>query len=235
MFGKKSQPKPVNPGKFIVIEGTDGTGKTTQIQLLADTLANYNYDGVMFDFPQYTKASAAMLTNYLDGKYGELNSEAASILYAIDRFDASFDIREYLEQGRIVLSNRYVISNAGHQGAKIYNSSDRVKFFKWLENLEYKTFNIPRPDLNIILHLPFEMTVELIKKGHEAKGTKPDLHDQDLEHLKNAEQVYLEIAELLPNTKLIECSKDGELLSPQEVHAKVWELVRRMVLKTNAF
>lgn len=237
MFGRKTNSKITaqTPGKFIVIEGTDGTGKTTQIKLLAETLTNYNYNGVVVDFPQYGKPSSAMLENYLQGNYGNLNPEAASILYAIDRFDASFQIREHLAQGLIVLANRYVASNAGHQGAKISNATERIKFFKWLDHLEHTTFNIPRPDLTIVLHLPVEMSLELIKKGHEAKGTKPDLHDQDLEHLQRAEQVYLEIAELFPNTKLVECQEEGRLLSPHEIHAKVWELVRRIVLKNNSF
>lgn len=232
----KTKPNPViQPGKLIVLEGTDETGKTTQIKLLGETLSNYNYDKVIFDFPQYTNVSSALLNNYLQGIYGQLNPEAASILYAVDRFDASFLIRQYLSEGKIVLANRYVSSNAGHQGAKIFDAQDRIKFYKWLDHLEYTTFNIPRPDLTIILHLPIAMSLELIKRGHEAKDTHPDIHDQDIEHLKRAEQVYLEIAELFPNTKLVECSEDGRLLTPQEIHAKVWELVRRIVLKNNTF
>ncbi len=232
---KDTTPQPIRPGKFIVIEGTDGTGKTTQIKLLAETLANYNYDGVIFDFPQYTNVSSALLDNYLKGVYGQLNPEAASILYAVDRFDASFSVREHLAEGKIVLANRYVTSNAGHQGAKIADAQERVKFFKWLDHLEYNTFNIPKADLTIILHLPVEMTVELMKQGNKDKGTVPDIHETDLEHLRRAEQVYLEIAELFPNTKLVECSEDGKLLNPQEIHVKIWELVRRIVLKNNSF
>lgn len=223
------------PGKFIVIEGTDGTGKTTQIERLANTLASYDYDGVIFDFPQYSNVSSMMLQNYLSGRYGQLNPEAASILYAIDRFDASFNVRAEIEKGRIILANRYVTSNAGHQGAKIADKEDRIKFYKWLDNLEFNTFNIPRPDLTVVLHVPAEVTQELIIKGHEAKGTKPDIHDTDLEHLKRAEAVYMEIAQLFPNTKLVECFENGKLLSPSEIHAKVWELVRRLVIKNNTF
>lgn len=236
MFGKKTpSEKPKETGKFIVIEGTDGSGKTTQVELLAKTLTAYDYDGAIFDFPQYTNVSSSMLENYLAGSYGNLNPEAASILYAIDRFDASSRIRESLEQGHIVLANRYVTSNASHQGAKIPNGEERVKFFRWLDNLEYKIFNIPRPDLTIILHVPIEITLELLKRRYKEKGTSADLHEADTEHLRHAEQVYLEIAELFPNTKLVECYENNRLLSPQEVHAKVWELVRRIVLKNNSF
>lgn len=233
-FWKKTEPQ-IEPGKFVVIEGTDGTGKTTQVNLLAETLSNYNFDGVIFDFPQYTNVSSVLLENYLKGAYGQLNPEAASILYAVDRFDASYTLREHLTQGQIVLANRYVTSNAGHQGSKIDDPADRIKFYKWLDNLEYSIFNIPKPDLTIILHLPIELTLELMKKGNIEKGTSADIHESDIEHLKKAEQVYLEIAELFPNTKLVECSENGNLLNPKEIHTKVWDLVRRIVIKQNSF
>jgi dTMP kinase len=235
-FWKNEEPPAViQPGKFIVIEGTDGTGKTTQVDLLAKTLSSYDYDGMIFDFPQYSNVSSALLENYLAGYYGDLNPEAASILYAVDRFDASFRIREAISEGKIILANRYVTSNAGHQGAKIQDQQERIKFYKWLDNLEFNIFNIPRPDLTIILHVPAEITLELIRLGHEAKGTKPDIHDKDLAHLQKAEQVYLEIAQLFPNTKLVECFEDDHLLTPAEIHTKVWELIRRIVLKNNSF
>lgn len=232
IFSKTKKPINNEPrGRFIVIDGTDGTGKTTQIKLLANTLEISGYNHAMFDFPQYQTHSASMLEKYLAGEYGQLNPEAASILYAIDRFDASFKIREMLEQDKIIIANRYVTSNAGHQGGKILDKADRIKFYRWLDNLEHGTFSIPKSHLNIILHMPVEMSLELIKKGHKAKGTKPDLHDQDIEHLKRAQQVYFEIAELFPNTRLIECVENGQMLSPTAIHAKVWELVRRITLK----
>ncbi len=234
-FWNKETPAAAQPGKFIVIEGTDGTGKTTQVDLLAKTLTNYDYDGMIFDFPQYSNVSSSLLENYLAGYYGQLNPEAASILYAVDRFDASFRIREAISEGKIILANRYVTSNAGHQGAKLEDKNDRIKFYKWLDNLEFNTFNIPRPDLTVILHVPVEITLELLQKRYQEKGTKADMHEQDVEHLTRAEQVYLEIAQLFPNTKLVECYEDGRLLSPQEIHTKVWELVRRIVIKNNSF
>ncbi len=111
-----------------------------------------------------------------------------------------------------------------------------MKFFKWLNNLEYDIFGIPRPDLNIILHVPAELAQELAKKKwqeqrHQLGGKNTDLHESDLEHLQNAEKVFLEIAKLFPNTKLIECTENGRLQDPQTIHNKVWELVRRIVLK----
>jgi dTMP kinase len=218
-------------GRFIVIDGPDGSGKKTQTDLLLNTLKVSGYEAGMLDFPQYGKVSAAMLEKYLNGEYGKLSPEAASIFYAIDRFDASYKLRGLLSDGQIVLANRYVTSNAGHQGAKITDANDRIKFYKWLDNLEYGTYNIPKPDLNIILHIPSDVTWELIEKRSKEHGRKRDIHEEDKEHLKRAEAVYLEIAELYPNTRLVECFENGQLLTPQQVHTKVWELVRRITLK----
>lgn len=231
LFSKKEQISNTPRGRFIVIDGPDGSGKKTQTDLLAQTLAVSGYDGCGFDFPQYGQVSAAMLEKYLRGEYGKLNAEAASIFYAIDRFDASFKLRDLLKEGKIILSNRYVTSNAGHQGAKIPDYNDRVKFYRWLDNLEFGTYGIPKPDLTIILHIPHEKAWELINSRAKQDGRKKDIHEQDPEHLKRAEEVYLEIAELFPNTRLIECVENGELLTPQQIQTKVWELVRRIALK----
>ena len=225
-------------GKFIVIDGTDGSGKATQTQLLIDELKTQGYDVEMTDFPQYGQKSAGAVEEYLNGKYGQVNPQAASIFYAIDRFDAGFKIRQWLGEGKIVVSNRYVTANAGHQGGKIADDTERFKFFRWLNDLEYNIFGIPKPDLNLILHVPAEVAQKLVdkksadvRKYAEGKNKKRDLHEADLNHLKNAEKVFLEIAKLFPNTKLVECTSGKQLLSKEEVHNKVWELVRRIALK----
>jgi dTMP kinase len=236
-FGKSSNKEEHQEGKFIVIDGTDGSGKGTQTQLLVEELRTNGYPVEIADFPQYGQRSASMVEDYLiNKKYGQVNPRAASIFYAIDRFDASFKIRQWLSEGKIIISNRYVTANAGHQGGKIADDDERLKYFRWLNDLEYNVFGIPKPDLNLILHVPAEIAQQLAKKKWEAQkdymnGKKTDLHEEDLNHLKNAEKVFLEIAKLFPNTKLVECAPDGNLMSPQEVHNKIWELVRRIALK----
>lgn len=235
-FGKSKKKTQTKRGRFIVIDGTDGSGKATQTNLLVEELKLGGYQVEMTDFPQYGTKSAGLIEEYLNGKYGQVGPEAASIFYAIDRFDASFKIRQWLSEGKIVISNRYVTANAGHQGGKIADDVDRVKFFRWLDNLEYNIFGIPKPDLNVILHMPAQMAQKLVDKKSLAdrkyvNGKKRDLHEADIKHLKNAEKVYKEIAWLFPNTKLVECVQDGKLLSPGDVHNKVWELVRRIALK----
>ncbi len=236
-FGKsKKDERPT--GKFIVIDGTDGSGKATQTQLLIEELKANGYDVEMTDFPQYGQKSAGAVEEYLNGKYGQVNPKASSIFYAIDRFDASFKIRQWLTEGKIIVSNRYVTASAGHQGGKISDDDERLKFFRWLNDLEYNIFGIPKPDLNLILHVPAEVAQKLVdlksvdvRKYAEGKNKKRDLHEADLNHLKNAEKVFLEIAKLFPNTKLVECTEHNNLLTKQQVHYKIWELVRRIALK----
>ncbi len=234
-FGKNDPT--TNPrGKFIVIDGTDGSGKTTQFKLLLETLGVNDFDVETADFPQYGQKSAGLVEEHLNGKYGQVNPYAGSIFYAVDRFDASFKIREWLDAGKIVLANRYVTANAGHQGGKIQDEAERIKYFKWLDNLEYSIFGIPKPDLNIILHVPAEKAQQLVDNKEASmreyvKGKKRDIYEEDLEHLKNAERVYLEIAKLFPNTKLVECMSGETLMTPAQIHNKVWELVRRIALK----
>lgn len=214
-------------GKLIVLDGTDGAGKTTQTNLLIETLKSTGYEVEMADFPKYGDKSAGPLEEYLAGKYGQMNPKAASIFYAIDRFDASVEMNKWLEEGKIVIANRYVTANAGHQGGKISDKAERLKFFKWLNNLEYDIFGIPKPDLNIILHVPAQVGQNRVK----TRGKKTDIHELDIEHLQNAERVYLEISQLFPNTRLVECAEGEEMLSPQDVHNQVWEYVRRIALK----
>ncbi len=224
-------------GRFIVIDGIDGSGKATQTRLLIEELKINGFEVEEADFPQYGTKSAGIIEEYLNGKYGQLDPRAASIFYAIDRFDASFKIRQWLNEGKVVVSNRYVTANAGHQGGKIADASDRLKFFRWLNDLEYSIFNIPKPDLNIILHVPAKLAQKLVDSKAKHQRTyanrankKRDLHESDLEHLKNAEQVFLEIIQLFPNTKMVECTENNRLLSPEEIHNKVWELARRIAL-----
>ncbi len=235
LFTKKTK-APIKPGKLIVLDGNDGSGKATQTKLLVEELVASGYKVETASFPQYGSKSAGLVEEYLNGKYGQVTPQAASIFYAVDRFDASFKIRQWLSEGKIVVSNRYVTANAGHQGGKIGDEIERLKFFKWLDNLEYTVFNIPKPDLNIILNVPAAVAQELVDKKSEdvrkyVGGKKRDLHEADINHLKNAEKVFMEIARLFPNTKLVECVEQGKLLPVEIIHNKVWELVRRIALK----
>jgi dTMP kinase len=222
------------PGKFIVIDGTDGSGKTTQLKLLKNRLEAEGYSVQLADFPQYNSKSAGLVEEYLSGKYGqaeEVDAYKASIFYAVDRYDASFKIRQWLQDGQIVLANRYTSANMGHQGCKIANPLERRVFFNWLHELEYKIFAIPRPDLSIILHVESGIAQKLVQERarQDWDGKTNDIHENDLSHLKKAEQVYLEIAESFPDFRLINCTKNQELLSRDEIALLVWLTVRPIV------
>lgn len=230
-FGKNKEKFPQSSGKFIVIDGIDGSGKSTQLALLAEELKLSGFKVEQIHFPQHGQRSAAMLDDYLAGKYGQMNPYAASTFFAMDRFDAGPKIKQWLAEGKIVLCDRYVTANAGHQGGKIADHMDRLRFFKWLDNLEYNIFGIPKPDLNIILSVPAEAAVQLIRGRKEDSGHEDNLHEKDLEHLKNSHKIYEEISKLFPNTKLVQCVAGNELLSPRDIHNKVWDLVRRIALK----
>jgi len=227
----------ITPGKFIVIDGTDGSGKTTQFNLLKTELEAEGHAVAIADFPQYNTKSSGLVEEYLSGKYGqadEVNAYQASIFYAVDRYDASFKIRRWLDEGKIVLANRYTSANLGHQGAKIDSPLERKVFFNWLYDLEYKIFKIPRPDLSIILHVESEIAQKLIKQRarEDWNGKTKDIHEDNLDHLKKAEQVYLEIASSFPDFKLINCTRSGELLSREEIHFLVRLAVNPLLKET---
>jgi len=224
----------ITSGKFIVIDGTDGSGKTTQLELLKAKLENEGYLVGVADFPQYNTKSAGPIEEYLSGKYGkadEVDAYKASIFYATDRYDASFKIRQWLAEGRIVLANRYTSANMGHQGGKIDNPLERRVFFNWLDNLEYKILEIPRPNLSIILHVESSIAQKLAQKRarEDWVGKTNDIHENNLQHLQKAEQVYLEIANGFPNFQLISCTKNNEILSREEISLLVWLTVKKLI------
>ncbi|MFA4941218.1 MAG: dUTP diphosphatase [Patescibacteria group bacterium] len=222
-------------GKFIVIDGTDGSGKATQTQILVERLKSAGFEVEMVDFPQYGEKSAGLVEKYLNGEYGEADEVGpyrASIFYACDRYDASFKIKKWLEQGKIVVANRYVTANMGHQGGKIANPLERKNFFTWLYELEFGIFNIPKPDLNIILHVDAAVAQAMVdQKGHRdyVHGTKRDIHEADINHLRRAEQVYLEIADSFSGFSLIECTRDNQIMSREEIHNLVWQEIGKII------
>jgi dTMP kinase len=221
-------------GKFIVIDGTDGSGKTTQLNILKTKLEELGHSVEVADFPQYNTKSAGLVEEYLSGKYGgvnDVNAYCASIFYAVDRYDASFKIRTWLKEGKIVLANRYTSANLGHQGSKVNNPLERKVFFNWLYDLEYNIFNIPKPNLSLILHVEAEIAQSLAKQRarEDWEGKTKDIHEENLEHLQKSEAIYLEIAQSFPDFKLIKCTNNNTILSREEISFLIWTNVRNII------
>lgn len=226
-------------GKFIVIDGIDGSGKATQTKLLARRLRKQGYEVMVADFPQHGKKSAGPVDEYLNGKYGtaeEVGPYRASIFYASDRYAASFKIKNFLKNGGIVVSNRYVTANMGHQGGKIENDEERQKYFAWLYDLEYRIFGIPKPDINVILLADVNVTRKLVDKKKRRKyiiRKKRDIHEMDLEHLRKSEKVYLEIARSFPDFVSVECTRNGKIMTKREISDMVWDRVNNVLIEQN--
>ncbi len=216
----------MNQNKFIVIEGPDGSGKKTQFLRLVEKLKNAGYEISAFDFPQYSDASSHFVREYLAGKYGGLDDvgpHKASIFFALDRFGATGAIKNALASQKIVVSNRYVASNMAHQGAKIKKLNDRLEYFKWLHDFEFNVLGIAKPGLNIILSVSQETSQKLLDKTGKVK----DIYETDIDYQKAVGNIYAEIAELFPDDfKIINCMADNQLLSPEVIEQKVWEVVK---------
>jgi len=224
-------------GKFIVIEGTDGSGKGEQTIRLVKRLKENNVEVVSFDFPRHGHPAAWFVDEYLNGKFGtlkEIDPRTASVFYALDRFEASRDISDVLESGKVAVANRYVASNLGHQGSKYDDMNERREYFQWNHDLEYGINGISKPDLNIILHVPAAIAQELVDHKMERQylggKKKRDLHETDLGHLQRTEEVYLQLTQLFPGEfTVVECVEDGRLLSIDEVHEKVWAIASKVL------
>lgn len=232
-------------GKLIVFSGIDGSGKATQTKLLAKRLKSKGYQIKIIDFPQYGKKSAGLVEEYLLGHYGPLDQVSpyqASIFYACDRYAASFQINRWLKKGFIVLVDRYVSANLGHQGAKIKNQKKREAFFRWVYELEYKIFKIPKPTICFLLKTSPAISQKLIGRGYSRDKVKKrslylgkrkkDIHEKNFSHLELAQKSYLHAAQFFKREfVVIECVKDNQLLPPQEIHKMIWEkIIKRKIV-----
>lgn len=216
-------------GKLIVLDGTDGSGKATQTKLLFEKLKQDGLEVEYISFPRYGKGSATLVGDYLSGKFGkpdEVKPEVASIFYACDRYVASFKMKEWLTQGKLVICDRYVSANMGHQAGKIEDSEKRDKFLEWLDHLEFEIFEIPRPDINFLLDMPTEVGQKLSAEKWTpdyVQGGKRDLHESDINHLKHSKKAYNHVAEKF-KWKIIKCAPDGtinSLKTPEQIHQEI--------------
>ncbi|MEO8863172.1 MAG: FAD-dependent thymidylate synthase [Candidatus Saccharimonadales bacterium] len=222
-------------GMFFVIEGTDGSGKGTQVAKLVERLKSEGYDVAMFDFPQYSQPSSFFVKEYLNGKYGtadEVGPYTGSLFYALDRYQASESIREALAAGKIVIANRFTGSNMAHQGTKFEHAEHRRGYFIWLDNLEFEMLKIPRPTKSIVLRVPAEIAQGLVDQKEDRSYTdkKRDIHEADLNHMKRSVEVYDDMCQLFPRDfTRIDCVRDDELLSIESIANLLWQTIEPML------
>lgn len=217
-------------GKLIVIEGSDASGKETQSKLLLKKLKKKGIKFAYFDFPDYNSKTGKKISSYLRGECGDIDEVSpyfASLLYSDDRLAARDKIIRMLKKGRIVVVNRYILSNKAHQSVKIQDSSENEDFFRWIDNTEYKKNRLPKEDILIYLYVPVDTILkwkEKKKKKAYLKG-KEDIHESNIKYLKNVEKQYLELAKKHKECIKICCVEDGKELSIEEVHRKIWGII----------
>ncbi len=219
-------------GKIIVVEGTDCSGKETQTSLLVQRLSKMGRKIERFSFPNYESPTGKIVGGpYLGKQYicdgffpegaAEVDPKVASLYYAADRKYNMPKIMELLEQGYDVVLDRYVESNMGHQGGKIFDKEERLKLYQDLEQLEYGFLGLPRPDLIIFLYVPYKKVAEL-RAGRDEPA---DQHEASPLHIRNAEHAYLELAEI-HDYKKIECvDKKGKMRDIEDIHEDVYDIV----------
>lgn len=218
-------------GKLIVLEGTDASGKRTQFELLTKKIKKEKYKLITFDFPRYDSYYGKIIARYLNGQLGDLDKVDPyfiSLAYAFDRLEMRDKIKKALKQGKIIICNRYVASNKAHQSARL---EKKEKFIDWLDNLEYKINRMPRPNLTIFLHVPYKISSKLASEERKRKYTKKkkDLHEKDKDYMKRVETIYLRLSKN-KNWKKINCIKNNNILSKEEIHEKVWKAVKKVIV-----
>ena len=211
-------------GEFIVFEGADGTGKTTQAKLLFDYLKKKKDNAVFFSFPNYKSAWGKIVRRYLDGEFGDVNQVSpylASILYAGDRLLESAKIRKWLGMGKLVVCDRYMASNIAHQAAKIKDKKLKIKYIKWLEDLEYGENKIPRPDFSILLTIPQEIAQKFMRMR------ALDIHEKNVSYQKRVAKAFWDYAQKNKNWTIMSNTRGAKLKKIDEVHKEVIEVLRK--------
>ena len=221
-------------GTFIAVEGIDGSGKRTQIELLGHALERRGIRYSCFSFPRYESSFGQLAASYLNGEFGPLDRvdpHFSALLFAGDRFESKAELETELGKGKVVLADRYIASNLAHQTARV-GPQRREEFSSWLKRLEYGIYGLPAEDLVIYLRLPAARAQELIGRKGSRDYTKlsRDLQESDLKHLEQAALVYDRLA-TEANWRTIECCEGtkGKLRSPEAIHADVLAAIETLL------
>ena len=215
-------------GKLIVLEGTDGSGKSTQFQRLTDRLSQEGRQFQKLVSPQYSEPSSALIRMYLGGEFGarpsDVNAYAASAFYSVDRYASYKKVwGQWYESGGLVVSDRYTTSNAVHQTSK-EPPEKQSDFLKWLYDFEYSKLGLPRPDLVVYLDVPTDFTEKMMRSREAATHTHADIHEQDLEYLATCRRTGRAAAEYYGWT-VIGCVKNGAMRSIDDIHEEIYRHV----------
>lgn len=214
-------------GVLIVIDGIDGSGKTTQIGLLKKYLDLQGVPCETISFPQYGENKFAKeIEDYLKGNLGSLDKVDPYFIataFASDRTLAKEEINQWLKEGKIVIANRYVSSSKAHLGANL-PQAQREKFFRWLDKLEFETNGIPKEDLTILLSVDPKVGQKNVQEG------KVDIHENNLKHLKEAGKIYLKLSQTEPNWYVVNCMEGTKMKSIQGINQEIVELLQRKIV-----
>ena len=219
---------------FIVLEGVDGSGKSTQIANLQRMFAEQGIPTQYLHFPRFDAPYFGdLIARFLRGELGsieQVDPYIVAMLYAGDRRDAAM-IRGWMDEGKVVICDRYVYSNIGYQCAKVADVAEREKLREWILSLEYDYFAIPRPDVSLFLDVPFAFTerklLQDVREGDDRAylNGKKDIHEQSMELQRAVRQVYLDAAECDDNMYVVDCSHEGEMASPEAIFEKIRSIV----------
>lgn len=216
-------------GKLIVIEGTDGSGKSTQFRMMAERLEREHIQFQKLVFPRYSEESSALIRMYLSGAFGaspdDVNAYAASAFYAVDRY-ASYkqDWGKWYEEGGLIFSDRYTTSNAVHQAAKV-KPEERGQFHRWLYEFEYDRLGLPKPDLVIYLDVPTAFTEKLMRSREASTNTKADIHEQNSSYLATCRETGRSAAAYY-GWSVVNCVKNGQMRSIEDIHQEIYALIQ---------
>ncbi len=218
--------------KFLmVIEGVDGSGKSTQFDLLAQALKDKGIELCTARFPRYDNQSAALLKMYLDGEFGtkpeDVNAYAASTFYAVDRYAAyKTQWGKDYESGVPILCDRYTTSNAVHQAVKLPREQTEP-FLNWLFDYEYRLLGLPKPKIVLFLDMPTELSLKLIEKR---QGDTGDIHERDPQYLAHCRERALDLCDR-EGWRVVHCAKDGALRTQMDIHEEILSVVLPLLNK----
>lgn len=222
-------------GKLFVIDGTDGSGKQTQLQKLKERFDKEGIDYRTVSFPNYDSPSSSLVKMYLNGDFGTdaqaISPYIASTFYAADRY-ATFKIgyEEYYNNGGIILADRYTTANMVHQAGKIKDDKKREDFLNWLWNFEFNLYDLPVPTEVFFLNMPTEYAQKLME-NRENKITheeKKDIHESNKTHLQDA---YNEACKLVKkyNWCEVKCFEQDRIRTIDEIHEEIFENIKKFL------